>query len=317
MSVLFIATHDWANVGYNYAQALRSVGVKAKAFALFEETFSYPKQAEKYSNFDRMESLVNDATIIIFMHSDDHFVKFPFDLKGKRVGVFHGGTRYRFDSIAFNHVWNNLADFCIIQTGDLLDLGAKNQLWVLPAIDTKTFKAKASIPDKNGLIQFAHYPNKPMIKGTVFIENAIRKASRKHKLTWRWSEERIKDWKKNIDRMAKCDVYIEACMPEQTNQRTGKQFRYGEWGMQGLEAAALGKAVITHFRSKERYEKEYGVSCPLLVANSETEIYQRITECCEMGLDGVRKLGRETRKWAEKNHSYEAVGARLKRLLEL
>jgi hypothetical protein len=314
--ILFFATSDWANVGYNYAQALRSVGVKAKAFALYPEVFSYTKQAEIYSSFDRMEKLVRSADTIIFMHSDDHFMKLPFNLKDKRVGVFHGGTRYRFNPAVYNSIWNPLVEFSIIQTGDLLDKGAKNQMWLLPGLDMKRIKPKAAIKDKQGLVKFAHYPNKAAIKGTVFIQNAVNKAQRKHKLIWDCDEERTFDWKANQDRMAKCDVYIEACMPKQPNTVTGKEFTYGEWGVQGLEAAAMGKVVITHFLSHERYEKEYG-PCPLLYANNEQEVLKRVKECCEMGIDGVRDLGRKTRKWAEKYHSYEAVGARLKKFLEL
>jgi hypothetical protein len=314
--ILFFATSDWANVGYTYSQALRSVGVKAKALALYPEVFSYPKQAEIYSSFERMEKLVRGADMVIFMHSDDHFMKLPFNLEGTRLGVFHGGTRYRFAPGLYNSVWNPVVEFSIIQTGDLLDLGAKNQLWVLPGLDMNKIKPKAAIKDKKGRIKFAHFPNKPSIKGTMYIENAVQKALRKAKFIWTCDEERTFDWKANLDRMAQCDVYIEACMPNQPQIGTGKEFPYGEWGVQGLEAAALGKVVITHFRSHERYEKEYG-PCPLLWANSEREVKKRIEECCAMGYEGVRELGKKTRKWAEKYHSYEAVGARLKKLLEL
>jgi hypothetical protein len=305
-----MSTSDWANVGYTFSQALRSVGVKAKAFSMVPEAFSYTKQAEIYSSFARLEKLVTEADTIVFMHSDTHFLKLPFSGKGKRIGVFHGGTRYRINTEAMNATWNPIVEFSIIQTGDLLDRGAKNQKWVLPPIDLKRIKPKAAIKDKKGRIKFAHFPNKPEIKGSMYIESAVQKARRKHDFLWTFDPERTFDWKENLDRMAQCDVYIEACMPILMNKD------YGEWGVQGLEAAAMGKVVITHFRSHERYEKEYG-PCPLLWANSEQEVKERIKECCSMGYEGVRELGKKTRKWAEKYHSYEAVGARLKKLLEL
>ena len=94
-----------------------------------------------------------------------------------------------------------------------------------------------------------------------------------------------------------------------------KGLRYGEWGMTALEAASLGKIVVTNFLSIDRYKKEYG-ECPLVICNTEGEFERRLHELSEMNKDDILKLKKETRKWVEEKHSLKAVGKRLKRYYE-
>jgi hypothetical protein len=103
--------------------------------------------------------------------------------------------------------------------------------------------------------------------------------------------------------------YIEACSPIQNFQN--KQLKYGEWGVSAIEAAALGKIVITHFLSHKKYEQVYGQH-ELCVANTPSDIAVHLESLLELSDDELLKRRKATRSWVEKFHSFKAVGTRLK-----
>lgn len=317
MNILFFAIDDWANVAYTYAQAMKKIGYKAKAFAMHSHSLGYPKQAETYKSFDRLEKIATSADVVVFMHSNPHFLKLPFDLSVERLAVFHGGSIYRSNPVVINSVFNPLVDISLIQTGDLLGKGAKNEKWVLTGIDTDTIKPRKIITSnvsnpKESPLVIAHFPHKSNVKGTVFIENAMRlvKKSCNKPISW-YCKDEVVPYKKNLDRMAKCDIYIEAMMPT----LNGKP--YGEWGVTCLEAAAMGKVVVTHFLSIDRYKKEITKDCPLIVANSEKELFIQLRQLLLKSRSEIQEIQKATRAWAVKHHSLKAQGYRLKKALEI
>jgi len=98
------------------------------------------------------------------------------------------------------------------------------------------------------------------------------------------------------------------------NPMQGKR-KYGEWGMTTLEAAALGKIVVTNFLSIDRYKIEYG-ECPLFVCNTLEQLEKNILYLSKMNKEEILEKKKETRAWVEKFHSYKAVGERLKGFYE-
>lgn len=327
MHVLFFSIEDWANVGQTYARALKKVGVSAKAFSMHPSPYKYPDKEECYASFSRLHDVIEKADVIVLMHSHPDHMKLPFDLSKKKVAVFHGGTQYRNSPEAMNAVFNPVVDISLVQTGDLLDLGAKNQKWVLAGIDTDRIrprKIKTTSKNPSKLI-ISHYPRESVLKGTIFIENAIQRLKRKHKNFTFYTNTDKEPWKKNLDRVAKCDIYIDAM------QRTIAGKPYGEWGIQALEAAALGKIVVTHFLSRDRYSREYlpkggdqefitnltTPGCPLVSVNSETELYEKLKILVTLHPDSLKKLQKQTRDWVVQYHSLKALGQRLVDALEL
>lgn len=311
MKVLFFSIEDWANVGQTYARALKSVGVNAKAFTMKTADFKYPDKEESYSNFNRLRDVITGSDVIVLMHTHPDHVKIPFNLSEKRVAVFHGGSQYRDNPEMMNAIFNPLVYTSLIQTGDLLDKGAKNQKWVQAAVDTDRIRPRKIKSNNPSKLVFSHYPRHPLVKGTALIENAMQRIKRKcGKNVVYYSDQTIFPWKKNLDRVAKCDIYIDAMQMKLGDKA------YGEWGIQTLEAAALGKIVVAHFGSKDRYEKEIG-PCPIVSVNNEKELYEKLLGLAKTPHEEIKKLQKETRDWVVKYHSLKPMGKRLKEALEL
>jgi hypothetical protein len=86
---------------------------------------------------------------------------------------------------------------------------------------------------------------------------------------------------------------------------------YGEWGNQCIEAAALGKIVITNTLSADLYKKEYGEGFAPRIANNEDEIAAHVEELLGMTDKEILDEQQRSRAWVEKYHSMEATSDRL------
>ncbi|GAG24586.1 unnamed protein product, partial [marine sediment metagenome] len=215
--------------------------------------------------------------VVIFMHSQ--LVK--VNLSGKRVFVHHGGSAYREKHKKLNKIFNPIVKRSIIQTADLLGLGAKNEVWLLPGIDTESIKP---VYERHEKVIIGHFPSKARIKNSKAINKVISRL--KGDFEYIYSPEGV-TWEKQMERMSKCDVYIDGCMPK-INKR-----RYGEWGMAALEAAALGKVVISHFLSQDKYKGKCGIK----VANSPAEIESHLKALLALTDEELLKEKQATRAW--------------------
>lgn len=294
MSVLFVAYQDWANVGYSLAECLKCCGVDAKAITLVSHSFLYPLQAEVVRTHKELQNWADKSDVVVFMHS----WYTPSDYKGKRLFVYHGGTTYRQDPEVLNKFFNPLIEGAIVQTYDLLNMGAKNEHWLLPPVDTEKIQV---IETKNDVLTFGHFPRHPDIKGTKVIYDLMQSLEDVFEFRFLTSTD-IAPWEENLKRMGECDVYIEELAPPY------------EWGITALEAAALGKVVITDFKGLDSYRTVYG-GCPLLVSNTPEELLDSIIYAIEMDKSDFLLKQRDTRKWVETYHSYDAVGERLRGIL--
>jgi hypothetical protein len=222
----------------------------------------------------------------MFMHSS--YIAIDKEYEGKRLFVFHGGTAYRQNYEALNKHFNPIVEKCVVQTADLLGKGAKNEVWVLPPVDTKNIQPVYE-PQRDKPV-VAHYPSNEW-KGTPMIVGVIGKLMKDHDFYWECSSD-ILPWEENMKRMAQCDIYIDGVCPTQ-----GKE-RYGEWGVQALEAMALGKVTLAHG----------SVAGPILILSENA-----LTNYLRQLLDrGTRWEKMEMRRRVEEDHSYEAVGTVLK-----
>lgn len=309
MDVLIVsAGQDYANVSYTLQQSLLAVGVNAKAIIKSSRRRGIRAKVIPIKKF---KNYAKKAEIIIFMHS----LFRNLGAGDKRFFVFHGGGRYRFNPQKSNKIFNPIVEKSLIQTGDLLGLGAKNEVWLLPAVDTDLLQPVYE--RKSNKIIIGHFPSSDRVKNSEGIGRVIGRIQEDfgHKFEYIFSPKVIL-WEKQIKRVSACDIYIEACQPHLRRKRetTGPKSPYGEWGIQCLEAASLGKVVITHFLSHKRYEREYG-KCSLKVANSLDEIEFHLRELLSLSDDKLLQVRKDTRQWVEKYHSYKSVGERLKEIL--
>jgi len=289
--VLFSAINDWANLGYMFSRCLRAVGVPSCAVAYRPHEF-YDEQATILQSNDEYLLYAGSAEAVVLMHSEPMRIQAPHTFKvyqDREIWVFHGGTAYRRNYKMLNQIFQDVKG-TLIQTGDLLGLGAVNEHWILPPFN------ECIKPDyKYRGHKFAHFPRHPQIKGSDVIQQTLSGKSFA-------CDAKLLKWDDNIRRMRECDIYIEQLAPPY------------EWGITALEAAALGKVVITQFQSLGRYEQEYG-DCELIVANNAEELKEAVEMVSGWSRARLQHKKRRTRRWVEKNHSYLAVGRRLKKLL--
>lgn len=294
--LILVCLNDWSNVGYILQRSLQSVGVDALALKRKSHGFNYPRQADLVPR-PVLDSYVERTKSVIFMHSQ--FIDVPLR-QGQTISVFHGGTKYRKHPKAINRRFNPLVSATFIQTVDLLNLGAKNEVWLIPGVDYD------SLPEpqryKSGSRTFAHYPRGDY-KGTEGMLKAVSEAEEEITFEFDHSKEFL-SWPDHLSRMNRCDVYIDCLEP------------CGEWGMTALEAASLGKVVITNFGGNSLYQETYG-SHELLVANTPEEITERIFEVLSWSDSEVRSKQQATLEWARGTHSYEATGRRIADALRL
>ena len=302
--VLLVAQVDWAYMGYTLSQCLKTVGVEAEM--LVRQPYTYrPGCGRPFTTTEQVKKYAEQADIIQFMHGQ--WIDSGVDLSRKRVFVYYGGSNYRLDPGGISDWFNPIVEKSIIQTGDLLGLGAKNEVWLLPAVDTDMLKP--IYKRTSNKIVIGHFPSSTA-KNTAQIEKVVQQLIPKYGNRFEYiSDTGTMRWDKHIKRVSMCDIYIEACTPIQ--QYHGKALKYGEWGVAGIEAAALGKIVITHFLSHKRYTQEYG-KCELCVANEPTDIATNIEKLLALSDDELLKRRKATRAWVKKFHSLEAVGTKLK-----
>jgi len=311
MVVTFLSRGDAANLSYNLSESLKAVGVDSIALKLKPHKYKYDKEAI-VTNYDTINRRVAKSDIIVFVHSQ--FLKHldKKNLRGKKKKyVVHGGSTYRIDFKKINIFFNKFVDKTLIQTGDLLNLGGRNEVWIMAPIDTDYIQPiNKEISDK---IVISHFPSGELVKGSNVINSIMNKLmldkTVSGKFIYNFSGQRV-PWKKNLERMAECDIYLEACQP------TLKKRRYGEFGIAGLEAAAQGKILITHFRSSDRYKQEFGEH-PIQVVNTPEEIEQTIRRLLLLSKDELVDLQNKTRDWVVKYHSFKSMGERLKKVFDI
>ena len=323
IDVLFLSIKDWASLGYTLAESLKSVGVNAVAISTqpllwkdeSEQSIIYSYK-DKYLARDLAEAAMR-SSIIVWMHSS--YQELPYDLlKDKKYVVFHGGTNYRKNPVGMNKVFNDKVDLSLVQTGELLNKGAKNEYWLLPPVDTKRIKPKYSFESEDKII-IGHFTShqggfkRSLTKGTPLIEfvmDSLEMSELKDRFEFRVGESSQIPWKENLQRMSECDIYIES-LSQGVEKGTNKH----DWSITALEACALGCITITNFLFEKKYKKEYGEH-GLIVANTDNELKKILKKLLTMDRSELLTMKHKARRWVEEKHSYKVIGQRLKDILD-
>lgn len=314
LDVLLIARHDWANVAFHFANALNRVEVRAKAIKEFSHTFYKGNECEVVTSHEVFKQYLKAARSIVVVHSTKHkFLKqYPGILKQKFSAVFHGGKAYRQGARKLNRMYNPVVNVSLIQTYDLLGLGAKNEHWVTLPLDVKAIQPNYF---SDGAYKIGHYPRDAKLKRSALINETLKRVNhsyrkgRPHPYSYETSTARLQ-WKKNLDRMRSCDIYVVSM-----SLVDNLGFPTAEWGYTAAEAAACGDVVLTAFKAKDEFEKEFG-PCPMPRITSAEDLYRELRCALSMPESALKAEQVRYRRWAENTVSYEAVGERLKGLLK-
>jgi len=322
-----LTRNDWANTGYRFSKCLGMLGLKVLYLKGSEHKFGYPEQApvdvtlskmyEKYPvkvHAPHFASLAKASRSIHYIASS--YIDTGIDLKGKNVVVQHGGSTYRIEPKKANDTFNPFTSASIIQCPDLLNLGANNEHLIYYPVDTQFIQPHYR--KSTGKIRVGHFPSSPQNKGTAKILTVIQEMNKDPDLKDKFEYVGVLNphglghqvsWEQNLDRMRKCDIIIETHQPElKLDGRSSKVF--GEWGNTAIEAAALGKSVITNSLTLDLYNKEYG-NMGLHIANDKEMLKTHLYNLIQLGRNNLLADGARTRDWVINNHSMEATAIRL------
>lgn len=285
---------DHANFAYDNMMALRSVGVECRGMKLEKHPFNYPEQLE-ITTKDQIIEAAKQSDVIQIFHSSRPMLNIVKNLS-KALVVYHCSSDYRTRPIVMNEYFNRHVEKSVLCLTEFWGLGAKNPVYMTGGLrdDGKISYKRRTKP------VFAHYPSNPEIKGTREIIQAFDQAD----IDLKWSTEQVssEDQKK---RMNGCDVYVELYKPYLYGQN------YGSFGITALEAAAMGKVVVTQCLNLEVYERHYG-DIPFFCVENYSHLVSTIRHLNSLKPFQIRRLQRKTREWFVRNHSYEATGNYIK-----
>lgn len=307
MKVINISYDDYANFAYNNARALASVGVEVTSIKLKKHPFNY-KEESQVVTIREMVDQCNEADIVQMFHTHPHILALAPRIKPKKV-VYHTGTIYRREPKEMNLLWNPLVEMCFTDQCEFLFLGAKKLKYIAAAIDTEAIQATShasALP-----YRFAHFPSKPEVKGSHVINKIMNSLRERYldKMRYTYSDMLV-NHKKQLQRMASCDIYIEL----HQHELEGKP--YGCYGVTAFEAAALGKIVITDNIFPNVYPEAYGCKLPFITPHSERNLMEEIEALISKPIYEIRSMQQSIRQWVVKNHSYQATGSHLKTILQ-
>lgn len=290
MKVVNLCVDDWANFSYDNCQAMQSVGIDAYSYKLRPHVHNFKEQSEICSKSEMIKAC-QDADFIQIVHNNANlFREIYTGIKNKKINVVYTGTDYRVNHVNLNAIFNPYINKSAIALGEFAGLGAKNEVYMVGAVRTGYQRREIKKP-----YLVAHYPSNPEVKGTKLILETLKKF--KH---FKYSLDQV-NANEQLTRLMECDIYVELLAP----LNNGK--KYGSWGITALEAAAMGKIVITQNLSKAVYEKHYG-ECPLILIENQNELLSKTLDLITMSEKEINLLSEQTMEWLENNHSYKATG---------
>jgi len=311
MNVLFVARTDWTNFGYNFSEALNSVGITSHS-AYQKENVIGPKGIH-FNKYDKIKGLVEEADVVIINHTkspigmtqiEDDILK-----KDKKLLVLHGGSNYRQNSNRFNSEYNNIVH-ATLTFYDLRNKGAKNEKLLMVPVDTNFLQPIYHRRDKLIVANYpTQYATRPLAKGRDIVVKAMKELNDGSFIFK--GETNVIPWNEHIDRIRDCDIYIESINTDQ------KGIPLTAYGVVGAEAAALGKIVIGKFFHYKDVERDFApCKCKIRHAYDGESLKEVMTYLLSLSKEEIFELQKESREWAINCHSYKAVGTRLKNIIE-
>jgi len=305
--IISVCDSDWANASYEYTQAMRNVGLNATSYKMIPHHFGYEGESEILENQFEMEEVIKHADIVQIMHSNIWLLRLCKKLNKKKVYVYHTGTTYRRDPEKINAAFNPSIIRAFTDQTEFIRTGMKNEYYFTSPINENKFRYSEFKSDK---ITIAHFPSSTEIKGTKTINRIVNSLKKTYDFNYIVDGTHVCH-SDQMERMSNCDIYIELFSPI----LNGKQ--YGCFGVTALEAAALGKIVVTNHTTAHIYKQFYGCTTPFVTPITERDLYLCLEKLLKTPENLLRIKKLETRQWLEKYHSYQATGLIIKNLLKL
>lgn len=159
-------------------------------------------------------------------------------------------------------------------------------------IDTRSIQP--IFPSTKGTIKIAHAPNHRLIKGTEYLQAAVKKLQQQGYEIELDIIEKIPNTEA-LQRISRADILVD-------------QLIFG-FALTALEGLALGKIVISAVENTDSYKlfRQYSYlnECPIIAANTEN-IYQVLLELIKQR-SHWEQMGSASRAYVERRHSYRAA----------
>lgn len=307
MKIINVCYDDYANYMHGITKSLQAAGAACREFKMKKHPFGYAEEAP-VCRIEDMIVPMQEADIINIFHTSTIFIPVIKNLYTKpMVTVWHTGTKYRQSPKEMNAAFAEISATVFTDQCEFFALPGFRGNYIAAALEMDDTKRCSRIP-----YRFAHYPSNKHgedTKGTQVIKKYMQ--GHEGRATWLLDDNKVSH-KEQLQRMAKCDIYIELFAPEQE----GKP--YGCYGVTAFEAAAMGKIVVTQNTMPQVYRSAYGVDTPFELPNTEKALGETIGKLCMLHHKDIAYLQEKHRQWMLKHHSYKATGnILLKRLSAL
>lgn len=296
MKIISITYDDYANYQYNNSLALKAVGLNIETYKLIPSPVGYEGESKVVRKPD-MQKMSCD--ILQIMHTRNEMISYM--PQAKRYFVYHTGSRYRQAKEVFDSIFNPFCERTFVDIPDLYNDKAKN---------CTLFPSPIAVPDKivhrsaGRKLIVGHFHPKAQLKGSPLIIKAMEKIEG---IEFRYSDKLVSN-KENLKRMAECDIIIDLL----NNYQNGVP--YGAWGVTTLEAAAMGKIVLSSNMFDEVYEKFYDY-CPIGKIDTEADLIKYINFYAQMTTMEFRAAQDVFYEWVRDKHSFKASGEKFKQYL--
>lgn len=292
--ILNASSDDYSNYGHAIAKSLRSIGLECVDVCTRRHRFHYDTGSHEMT-YQEMIPLIRKADIIQVMHSDIRLFELARKYGKGKIVVYHTGTRYREKHSMYEEIFKGVTS--VTDQTEFMCLG--NHHYVVSPVELPLARLY-----KRGKIKIGHYPSEPTTKGTNEIIEMLRPFE--GRFEWLHSTKLVPHHEQ-LKRIAECDVYIELFKPTLNGNP------YGCFGVTALEAAAMGKVVITNNLYPDVYKNTYGDS-PMMFVNDE-ETFRNTIEALLKSRKSLVTLQKEFRKKSIENHSFQSTGNRVAKLI--
>lgn len=318
-NVLLYCVDDFGNVGFEFQESLRRVGIIANGLKHVTHGIIYPEHMNKIVHDAELVGAVNSASHILYLQSTKPAMDAtPMNRGSKKLFLFVGDQGYRRHPERILAYYKHLSKV-FYQGSDLKGKSTYPEAWLLPAINTEVLKTKQDVShmSHNSPIKIAHYPRNPKEKGSKVINKVMERlktdSALSNKFSYSYSEQWEKIWIDNMARLDQCDIYIEQ---QAYTIKSGEEERpLNEFGVTALEAASLSKIVITCFGSFNDYKIDFGNRSEIIPSGSEETLEITLRRLLDFSADKLIEKRINTREWVHSFHGREATGRRLSKLL--
>ena len=307
MRIINLSVSDWANMSYENSRAMRVVGLDAHSFKLQPHHYGYPEQS-KVVDMNGLKKEIQIADVVQIFHSSVFILNLCRKYNKKKIYVYHTGTTYRRDKNGLNKLFNPYVIRCFTDQTEFIGAGMKGEYYFTCPVNTVRLISEIKKPDIK--LIFGHFPSNKEIKGSELILSVMQKLINKYpeRIQYNYSYDPVSH-ERQIKRMNTCDIYIELFAPMHEGNL------YGCFGVTALEAAALGKIVVTNHTTKHIYRRFYGIDTPFITPQTEDELYSDLENLILSDREILYEKKKQTRQWVEQYHSYQAIGKLIKKLL--